>query len=170
MTTREFQERIWPLKDRFYRFALRWLGDSQEAQDVVQEAMIKIWGQGDELQRVGNLEAWCLRLVRNLSIDKSRGGYRKRRTELTEAPAPYSDSQSPNQYLQAKDTLQHIEQLMQELPLAQRAVMQLRDIEGLSYQEIAEVLDISMAQVKTNLHRARVRIREAYLKTESYGL
>lgn len=170
MTTREFQERIWPLKDRFYRFALRCLGDAQEAQDVVQEAMIKIWDEGEEMRQVSNLEAWCLRLVRNLTIDKMRGGYRRRRTPLADAAGDAATTPTPTQYTQSRDTFRQIERLMQELPVAQREVMQLRDIEGLSYQEIAAVLGLTMAQVKTNLHRARVRIREAYLKMESYGL
>ncbi len=170
MTANDFQKQIWPLRDQLFRFACRLLGDEAEAADTVQETLIKVWDKRRDLGAIENKEAWCLRLVRNASIDRMRSGYRKRRTDLKAVADLGAKQQTPSQQLQAKDTLQQVRMLMSGLPENQRAVMQLRDIEGLSYQEIADVLDMSMAQVKTNLHRARTYIRRAMQKAESYGL
>ncbi len=170
MSWTEFREHIWPFKDRLYRLALKVVGDSAEAEDVVQEVLVKIWRQEGDLALIKNLEAWCLRLTRNHAIDKLRGGYRKRRTDLEHAPVMVATSASPARQAEWRDTYGHIRKMMKGLPEKQRLVIHLRDIEGHSYQEIAETLDITMAQVKTNLFRARKAIREQLLKTQSYGL
>lgn len=170
MTSNDFQQQIWPLRDRLFRFAFRLLSDEAEAADTVQETLIKIWDKREDLERVQNKEAWCLRLIRNASIDRIRGGYRKRKTALDAVQEFATSRQGPGKEVQLKDTVQQVHRLMKELPEAQRAVMQLRDIEGMSYQEIADALELTMAQVKTNLHRARNRVRQALLKTEQYGL
>lgn len=171
MSWTEFREHVWPFKDRLYRLALKVVGDTAEAEDVVQEVLVKIWKQGTDLSLINNIEAWCLRLTRNHAIDKLRGGYRKRKTDFEHAPELTSaKAQQPDQQVEMQDTVGQIRQLMQELPENQRMVMHLRDIEGQTYQEIAEALEMSMPQVKTNLFRARKAIRAALVKTQSYGL
>ena len=166
----EFREQIWPIKDRLYRLALRLVNDRAEAEDVVQEVMVKLWQQGKDLQLIKNLEAWCLKMTRNQALDKLKGGYRKRRTEIVDTHPQFTSIDTPDQQLEWKDTYQHIRSIMQSLPESHRSVMQLRDIEGMSYQEIAEALEMTMPQVKTNLFRARKTLREALLKQSSYGL
>lgn len=166
----EFREQIWPIKDRLYRLALRLVNDRAEAEDVVQEVMIKLWRQGKGLLQIKNMEAWCLRMTRNQALDKLKGGYRKRRTELEPNLPELKADRQPDQQLEWQDTYQQIRTLMQQLPENHRSVVQLRDIEGLSYQEIATALEMSMSQVKTNLFRARKSLREALLKQSSYGL
>lgn len=159
----EFKEQIWPIKDRLFRLALRVVNDRAEAEDVVQEVMIKLWKQGQDLHLVKNMEAWCFRLTRNLALDKLKGGYRKRKAELP-TNNNFIAAQRPDHLLEAQDGYQRIRSYMQALPERHRAVMHLRDIEGLSYQEIADALDMSLPQVKTNLFRARKSIRETLLK------
>lgn len=166
----EFREQIWPIKDRLYRLALRVVDDRAEAEDVVQEVMIKLWQQGKDIKLIKNLEAWCLRMTRNQALDKLKGGYRKRRTSLERQQYDLKATEQPDQQLIGKDTYRQVHQIMQELPESHRSVVQLRDIEGLSYQEIAEALEMTMPQVKTNLFRARKSLREALLKNAEYGL
>jgi RNA polymerase sigma-70 factor (ECF subfamily) len=69
-----------------------------------------------------------------------------------------------------QDRIQLVRRLIDNLPEKQRSVMQLRDIEGKSYKEIAQVLDISEEQVKINIFRARQTIRQKFIETEKYGL
>jgi RNA polymerase sigma-70 factor (family 1) len=165
----EFREQIWPIKDRLYRLALRLVNDRAEAEDVVQEVMIKLWRQGQELHLVQNLEAWCFRLTRNLALDKLKGGYQKRRVALPESLRDSPSAQRPDQQLEWKDTYEHIQQVIRSLPEQHRLVVHLRDIEGLSYQEIADALDMSMPQVKTNLFRARQVLRKSLQNRSAHG-
>ena len=69
-----------------------------------------------------------------------------------------------------QDRIQLVRRLIDNLPEKQRSVMQLRDIEGKSYKEIAQILDISEEQVKINIFRARQTIRQKFIETEKYGL
>ncbi|MEL7221681.1 MAG: sigma-70 family RNA polymerase sigma factor [Bacteroidota bacterium] len=163
----EFKEQIWPIKDRLFRLAYRVVDDRAEAEDVVQEVMIKLWRQGQDLRLVKNLEAWCFRLTRNLALDKLKGGYRKRRTELPTDNNTLRATDQPDKILEAQDGYQRIRSFIQALPEQHRAVMHLRDIEGLSYQEIADALNMSMPQVKTNLFRARKAVRTSILNYET---
>jgi len=155
----EYKAEIWPIKDRLFRLALRLVEDRAEAEDVVQEVLIKVWRQGQDLSLIQNFEAWCMRLTRNHALDKLKGGYRKRRTHLGPLQASLTTTQRPDHQLESRDQMSYLQALMQQLPQAQRLCMHLRDIEGLSYQEISEQLDLSMAQVKTNLFRARQAMR-----------
>lgn len=165
MNIKEFQNTILPIKNTLYRLAKRVVGETAEAEDVVQEVLVKIWNQRTQMSEIVNVEAWCMRLTKNLSIDKLRSKHRR-----TEAFQPefdqVDDQQNPYQFVETNDTMQHIENMMNALPEKQKMVMHLRDIEGLAYQEIAETLEIPINQVKVYLFRARKQMRERILASE----
>ncbi|MBX2870648.1 MAG: sigma-70 family RNA polymerase sigma factor [Saprospiraceae bacterium] len=166
MSLQYYKENILPISDKLFRFALRIVGDRSEAEDVVQEVMIKIWNKRKDWEFIDNMEAWCVKMTRNLSIDKLRSKHR--RTQDLDGLFHLKDAAAtPLETAERNDTIHHITRLMQELPEAQRLVMQLRDIEELSYKEIMEQLDMTMPQVKTNLFRARNKIKKRLNKTFS---
>ena len=159
-----FQEQIFPIRHKLYRFALRITGSSHEAEDVVQEVMEKVWKTAPEQsEMVLNWEAWCMTLTRNRSLDKARSQTLRRTASLDGVREQRTDSASPAQVAENRDLAARVKNLMQELPEKQRLVMHLRDIEELTYEEIAETLSISLEQVKVNLHRARKMVRERML-------
>jgi RNA polymerase sigma-70 factor (ECF subfamily) len=169
MDIREYKTTILPIKNKLYRFTLGIIKDTAEAQDVVQEVLIKVWNKRDELDHINNIEAWCMRLTKNLAIDKLRSKHR--RTEDIETTYSLSSSEStPFEQTAVKDSVSKIKNMIADLPQKQKEVILLRDIEGFSYQEISDTLNMSLAQVKTNLFRARQQIKALFLKTESYGL
>ncbi len=158
MTTNEFQHTVAPIKDKLYRFALRMLDNIPEAQDVVQEVLIKLWQQRERLTQVTNVEAWTMRMTSNMSIDKMRNKHW--RTEDVSGIVQFATpASSPDRLTEQADTMQHISNVIAQLPEKQRSVMHLRDIEGYSYQEIEEALGIPLNQVKVNLFRARKYVR-----------
>jgi len=166
-----FKQHILPVKDKLYRLALRIVSDDAAAQDVVQEVLIKVWRQQEAWPDIRNVEAWCMKLTKNHAIDKMRSAWQRMSSlETTVAASLSANAPSPMAAAEQSDTLAHIAQLMLQLPEKQRMVMHLRDIEGLSYQEITDVLDMPMSQVKVNLFRARNQIRTLYLQTERHGL
>jgi RNA polymerase sigma-70 factor (ECF subfamily) len=169
MLIEDYKKLVLPIKNKLYRFSLRIVGNGPEAEDVVQEVFIKLWDKRHELTQYNNIEAWCMTLTKNLSIDKIRSKHR-RAEGLRDGFDMPSTSATPYQVAAASDTISRIQQMMSALPEKQRMVMQLRDIEEMSYKEIAEILHITMDQVKINLFRARKAIRAQLLNSESYGL
>jgi RNA polymerase sigma factor (sigma-70 family) len=169
MNPKEFANIITPIKDKLFRFALRMLRNPAEAEDVVQEVFIKVWDRRNELDRYRSLEAWCMTLTRNLSIDKTRSRHNQTR-DIEESFGLASPVTSPEKQTELNDTMDQLRQIMYHLPENHRVAIHLRDIEGMSYQEISETMDVSLDLVKTYIFRGRQKIRNELLKTEAYGL
>ncbi|GJM35760.1 MAG: DNA-directed RNA polymerase sigma-70 factor [Saprospiraceae bacterium] len=162
-----FQEHILPIQNKLFRFALRIVGNTEEAEDVVQEVFLKLWRQKQQWPNIQNIEAWSMRLTKNLSIDRLRRVSRREESleQVYHSPALQP---TPAQITESKDSLEQIKKFMEQLPEKQRLVIHLRDIEELSYKEISEVLEMPMSQVKTNLFRGRNALREMVVKSEWY--
>ena len=156
---------ILPLKNVLYRLALRITLNSQEAEDVVQDVIIKMWKMGERLDDVDNLESFALRLTRNLSIDRQR--MKVNQAESFDELEDFHDgiSNSIESRLEQQERIDSIRDIMMQMPEKQRLVMQLRDFEGKSYKEIALALEISEDQVKVNLFRARQFVKSRIAKT-----
>lgn len=151
----DIRQDILPLKNVMYRLALRITLDSQEAEDVVQDVVIKLWNMRDSLADVGNMEAFAMRMVRNLALDRQRMKVNQTASidTLTEEPHAADDATD------RREQIESIRQTMQLLPEKQRTAMHLRDFEGYSYSEIAAMMSISEDQVKVNIYRARQFIK-----------
>ena len=160
-----FRDDILPLKDKLFRLALRITFDRAEAEDIVQDALIK----RDEWAQLESVEAYCLTVVRNLAIDRSQKK-EAQNLELTPETQEMPDALTPESQMERDEQFRLVYRLINELPEKQRTIVQLRDIEGKSYKEIAEVLDITEEQVKVNLFRARQRIKLKYSEINDYGL
>ena len=164
MTWAIFHEQVFPIRHKLYRFALRITGNVHEAEDVVQEVLEKVWKTAaEQSENVQNWEAWCMTLTRNRSLDKTRSQSLRRTAPLEGVTERSSDQANPAQAVERNDLVEKARQFMQQLPEKQRLVMHLRDVEELSYEEIAESLQISIDQVKVSLHRARKSVREQML-------
>ena len=164
-----FRNDILPLKDKLYRLALRITLDSAEAEDVVQDTMIRVWNKRDEWPQFDSIEAYCMTVARNLAIDRSRK-MEVQNVELTPEVREMPDTLTPYEQLAQDEQMGIIHRLVNELPEKQRTIMQLRDIEGKGYKEIASILQITEEQVKVNLFRARQKIKQRYTEIEDYGL
>lgn len=165
-----FRHDILPLKDKLFRLALRITFNRAEAEDIVQDTMIRVWNRREEWSQLESIEAFCLTVCRNLAIDRSQLK-EAQNEELTENNGNTQlDTSDPYSRLERDEQMSLIHRLINELPEKQRTVMQLRDIEGKSYKEIADILGMSEEQVKVNLFRARQRIKQQYTEINNYGL
>lgn len=155
------------MKDKLMRFSLSLVGHTAEAEDIVQEVMIRIWDRRQQWPRMENLEGYCMRMTRNISIDRLRK--RKDRLEsLNGAVRLPSAEPSPLQALENRELIGRVRICMENMPEKLRTVIRLREMEGMSYQDIAMILDITLSQVRINLHRARIKLREELLKPERH--
>ena len=170
MKTVSFQSDVLPLKNELFRMALRITQNRVEAEDVVQETMIKVWNRREQWEQLESIEAFCLTICRNLSLDKLRRMDNQVQSLGDDIdPTDQSHASNPEQVAIQHDRAQLVRQLINELPERLRTCMQLRDIEGKSYRDIATILDITEQQVKVNSFRARQAVRERYLKIEKSG-
>ena len=166
-----FQNDVLPLKNELYRLALRITLNHAEAEDVVQETMIKVWNRRDRWDELESIEAFCLTICRNIAIDKTKKAENQNQSLMDEHDAPdHSYSSNPEEQTMQQDRIALIRRLIDTLPEKQRSCMQLRDFEGKSYKEIAKILDVSEEQVKINIFRARQTIKQKFIDTENYGL
>lgn len=169
MQENSFRNDILPLKDKLFRLALRITSDRAEAEDIVQETLIRVWNKRDEWPQLGSVEAYCLTVARNLALDRSE---RKdaQTVELTPEMEQTPDASSPYDRLVNKERMKLLHRLLNRLPEKQRSIMQLRDVEGKSYKEIAALLNLTEEQVKVNLFRARQKVKQQFIDIEGYGL
>jgi RNA polymerase sigma-70 factor (ECF subfamily) len=170
MNIEVFETRVLPTKNKLFRFAFRLLGSSEEAKDVVQEVMMKVWNGREQMGAIDNMEAWCMRITKNLSLDRLRSKERRTTDSMQEGFEVRQESMTPYENAEIHESMQRVNELIEALPEKQRQVMHLRDIEGYSYNEICEILELDMSQVKVNLFRARNFVRERLLKLNAYGL
>lgn len=157
------------MKDKLFRLALRITFDRAEAEDIVQDTLIRVWDKRDEWSQMDSVEAYCLTITRNLAIDRSQKK-EAQNVELTSETQEMPDASVPDRQMERDEQLSIVHRLINELPEKQRSIVQLRDIEGKSYKEIAEVLGLTEEQVKVNLFRARQRIKTKYNEINNYGL
>ncbi len=158
----EYVARRW--QRRIFTFAAYTLGDVAEAEEVTQDVLVRLWRHPEMLRSEG-LEPWLLRVTRNLCIDRFRG-LRSRANVLDDrgplhAVETHVDGRpTPERSAAAAQLRRHIAVALSGLPEPQRSVVILREIHGLSYDDIADAVQISPANVKVSLHRARRRLRE----------
>ena len=164
-----FRDDVLPLKDKIFRLALRITLSREEAEDIVQDVLIKVWNRRDDLAEVDSIEAYSLTVCRNLSLDRLQ---RKENDNinLDDAPPTEADDAPPDLQMIRNERIDNIKRLIERLPIPQRAAMQLRDMEGKTYKEISAITGQTEEQVKVNIFRARQYIRKQIEKIENYGL
>ena len=165
-----FRDDILPLKNQLFRLALRITLNRFEAEDIVQDTLIKVWNRRSDWEDIDSIEAFSLTICRNLSLDRIKKKENDNNSlEDVKGVEPLSSSNPQDRMIQA-DRVNLIRQIVYSLPEKQRSCMQLRDFEGKSYKEIAVILDITEEQVKVNIFRARQAVKQRYLKLDNYGL
>lgn len=157
-----------------YQLGLHLLGDPQEAADLSQEVFLRIFRTLAQFRGQSTLRTWIYRIVVNQASNRQRWWRRRRRAqqvaldEHTAAHGELPESRSyamPDQVLQQREIAGRVWQALDQLPFDQRAVIVLREIDGLSYEEIATSLGVAVGTVKSRLARARGTLRAALRTT-----
>lgn len=144
--------------------------DTAEAEDVVQDTLIRVWNKRDEWAELDSIEAYCTTICKNLSLDR----HEKKDSQNIQLDEALHDSaeesDNPEVSLEVQDRVQLVHRIIDSLPDKQKISIQLRDIEGKNYKEIAEIMGISEEDVKISIFRGRQKIKQKYLEIENYGL
>jgi RNA polymerase sigma-70 factor (ECF subfamily) len=147
-------------KDRLYSLAVHLLGNTAEAEDVVQDVLIKLWNHHESLESE-RVRPWLLRVTRNACIDLIR----KRVHQRAYAMAVGAESETavlstPVEALEDANLNEHLSAAIRGLEEPFQSLVILREIQGFSYQEIGQALELSDQQVRVYLHRARRKLRQ----------
>lgn len=166
MDAASFKKIFLPYHRKLYRVAFRLLENEDDAQDLLQEAYLKLWDKRDTLGIINNTEAFCTTLVRNMCLDLLRSGryaWSRQRVELTDAlPLAAPDNTATH------DDAQEVQTLIDGLPPQQRQIIRLRDVQGCPYEEIESITGLSTVNIRVLLSRARKKIREEFFKQRDY--
>ena len=164
----EFENLIAPFKDKVFRFAKRLLVSTEEAEDATQEVMVRLWHKKETLTNYNSVEALAMTMTKNFCLDQLKS---KRASNLQLVHSNYRDNQvGIDQQLEAKDSWNWVEKMINELPEQQRLIIQMRDVEEFEFTEIAAVLEMNETAVRVALSRARKTIREQLVAKHNYGL
>jgi len=167
MRSSEFKLMVMPYSERIFRMAYRLMGNREEAEDIVQEVYLKLWGLRSKLKNYDSIEALAIRITRNLCLD----GLRRRKVKL-EAVKSEKDrgdayTESPDIHLEGKEKAEVIHRLIEALPEPQRSLVHLRHMEGKEYDEIAKMVNMNVNAIRVSLSRARKQMREMIEKQYS---
>ena len=165
-----FRELFELYSDRLFRLAAGMLGDEEEAEDAIQEAFLRFFEKLDDFEGRSKVGTWLYRTVHNASVDRLR----RRRPTLIISDDPETEKETglpspviladwstvPESLLDSVEAQSQLDAAVAALPERLRAVFLLRDVDGLSTDEAAQILGISTSATKVRLHRARLQLRE----------
>ena len=167
MKSSEFKLLVMPYSSRLYRMAFRLMSSREEAEDIVQEVYVKLWGMRNQLNSYNSIEALAVRITRNLCLDKLRRRKVNQNAMKAEQMKEEMHSVSPAEQLEKKEEAEMIHTLIAALPEPQRSLVHLRHLEGKEYEEISEMVNMNVNAIRVSISRARKQMREMLEKQYS---
>jgi RNA polymerase sigma-70 factor (ECF subfamily) len=158
---RAFEDFVRAHQHRIYGLALRMLGNSAEAQDVAQEAFLRAYRGLAEFRGDARLSTWLYAIASRLCLNRLAGGERRLIRDDEGILDRLADVRpGPDETLERDELEEALRRAIAELPEERRVVVVLRDVDGLAYEEIAEILALPVGTVRSRLHRARLDLKE----------
>lgn len=159
----QFKTEVFCWKDLLYRLALRLLNNASEAEDAVQHIMMKMWQKKDELNGVENLRAFVIKALQNDCLNRL-----KKKQTIVRHQGQFEKMQSLSTEILQGNMVALIRGEINKLPEKQKMIIHLCDVEGFNTKEIAALLGIDEGAVRTNLSRARQKIKMQIIKLQEY--
>ena len=158
----EFEIKVKAIRAKLLHVATRQLPCEEEAEDLVQESLLRLWRAQERWTDYQNFEAVAMRTLKNLIIDR----YRKQTPQYETLERYDWQSNEPNaqQQLEARENRQRLIDIIHQLPNLQQLIVTLKDLEDYETEEIAKITQSSVESVRMNLSRARKKIRELFLQ------
>ena len=156
-------------QDRVFRFILRMTGSRDEAMDLTQDTFMKAWQALPTWQPQALFRSWLIQIARNGALDVLRRRSTVRFEPLDDDPAFADDGPGPEEQLHTRQRFVMLEAALAQLPTDHREVLLLREVEDLSYAEIAAALQVPEGTVKSRIARARSALLEVVREKDSGG-
>lgn len=167
MTLQDFKKQIMPIQHRLFRLANRLLGRREEAEDAVQETLIKLWHKRKNLHEYRSVEALAFTIIKNYCLDKLKSKGFQAVVSISDFHMTRKEENPEKQYENINQA-ELVRKLMNDLPNQQKVIIHLRDVEGLEYEEIADITGLTVNSLRVNISRARRKIRDQLVKIHQY--
>ncbi len=168
MQQSDFLKIVTPFQDKLYRLAKRLLVSREEAEDATQEILLKLWSKSKAIGSYNNVEAFAMTMTKNFCLDRLKS---KQAGNLKLVHSNYKEEgTSLQKQVEANDSVDWVQRIMEELPEQQKMVLQLRDVEEYDFEEICEMLEMKPTAVRVTLSRARKAVREKLMEKHNYGI
>ncbi|MDF1574192.1 MAG: sigma-70 family RNA polymerase sigma factor [Bacteroidales bacterium] len=167
MKSSEFKLMVMPYSSRLYRMAFRLMNNREEAEDIVQEVYVRLWGMRNDLSSYKSIEALCVRITRNLCLDHLRRRKVNQDAMKAEQFKENYHTETPSENLEKKEDAELVHKLISALPEPQRSLVHLRHLEGKEYEEIAGMVNMNVNAIRVSISRARKQMREMIEKQYS---
>ena len=167
MTAEEFKNIYYPFHPKLYRIAFALLNNADDSEDILQDTYCKLWSRRNELAKIIQPEAFCVRLIKNLCLDFLKAPKNRLNNESIESINIISET-TPHNELENKEKIQQIEALIEQLPEKQRTVIQMRGCGDCSFEEIEAVTGESAVNVRVLLSRARKSLKKMIMNRKIY--
>jgi RNA polymerase sigma-70 factor (ECF subfamily) len=161
MQIERFKSDIIPLRQTLFAVALKMLQNREDAEDVVQETLLRLWSIRQQLDAVLNTAAFAVQTTKNICIDRLRTSREKTQIDDLNLGA---DIKTPYSQTETNDLIAVVKTIVENLPELQKIIIRMRDIEGYELNEIAEITATQISAVRMNLSRARKKVKETFLK------
>ena len=175
--TAAFEQLMLDSQDRVYTLCLRMTGNREDALDLAQETFFNAWRGLSSFQGNSSFSTWVYRLASNACIDFLRKRKRRQKGESPHSlddeeaplPEPADPRGSPEEELERRELRRAVERGLQALPDHHRQVLVMRELSGMSYQEIGAVLDLDLGTVKSRIARARLALKKFLVQEGNFS-
>jgi RNA polymerase sigma-70 factor, ECF subfamily len=164
MTKTDFNNLVIAIGRKLYGYAYRVLRDKEGSEDAVQEVFVKLWKMNTKLEEYESVEALAITMVKNYCIDQIRKQKYVEHADSNSFSRFQDPDPSPLDNLESSETSALIYSIINDLPEIYREIIQLREIEELSYEEISEKTGQNINTLRVNLSRARKSVRDEFNK------
>ncbi|MCI1647042.1 MAG: sigma-70 family RNA polymerase sigma factor [Bacteroides sp.] len=162
MELKLFKINVLPLRSKLLNYAKKYSDNPNDAEDAVQEVMLKLWERRDDLEQYRNIEAYAVTMIHNLCTDMWRSKYT---LNLPLKDIEETDgSKIPERFVEIHDEMHLMQEIINSLPTVQRTIMRMKDIEGYETDEITKITGCSSEAIRSNLSRARKKVRDIYIQ------
>ena len=166
MTTEEFKNRVIPYSRKLYPMLFRILKNEEETRDALQDLMVKLWNKRNDLEEYSNQSAYIITMAKNYSFDLLK----KKRPDNIGAAEEHKilNLRADGVSVETKERFEHVKRVIDNLPDKYRNVIQWRDIDGFSFEEIKEMTGYEVTNIRVILSRARQKVKEEVEKIYDY--
>ena len=162
MKVDRFQLMTQEIRLRLMRVAKQNIDNNDDAEDLVQETLLRLWQERDQWNNYQNIEAVAVRILKNCIIDN----YRRKKVsyETLDNISVEHSAPNPHQVLENSEKGEVLQAIILQLPSLQRIILTMKDIEGYETEDIAKITNTSIEAVRMNLSRARKKVKEVFLQ------